>query len=236
MLALTAACFGIALLIAQFADSRRVAAGVGAIVLLGFFLLNSFGRTLDGLASVRGISPFLYYDRVNGLSPGGNVDWVSTLGLVVAALMLIVLAGIAFARRDLGSGLVRRRPVERPPVTEASRNPLLRVPVLAAIYEQRVGLLTWMVSIALLALFMTSLAKSLADLVNNIPVFRAYVGGQADLNRAVISAFWFGTLPLLLAVFAITQVSRWTIDESANRPRAGESRTSVKDLSSLPPL
>jgi len=137
LLALTAACFGIALLIAQFADSRRVAAGVGAIVLLGLFLLNSFGRTLDELARVRGISPFFYYDRVNGLSPGGHVDWVSTLDLVVAALVLIVLAGFAFARRDLGSGLVRRRPVERPPVTEASRNPLLRLPVLAAIYEQR---------------------------------------------------------------------------------------------------
>ena len=217
LLALTAVCFGIALLIAQFADSRRVAAGVGAIVLLGLFLLNSFGRTLDGLARVRGISPFFYYDRVNGLSPGGHVDWVSTLDLAMAALVLIVLAAIAFARRDLGSGLVHRRPVERPPVTEASRNPLLRVPVLATIYEQRVGLLAWMVSIALLALFMTSLAKSLADLVKSIPVFRAYVGGQGDLNRAVISAFWFGTLPLLLAVFAITQVSRWTTDETDGR-------------------
>ena len=217
LLALTAACFGIALLIAQFADSRRVAAGVSAIALLGLFLLNSFGRTLVGLARVRGISPFFYYDRVNGLSPGGHVDWVSTLDLAVAALVLIVLAGIAFSRRDLGSGLVRRRPVERPPVTEASRNPLLRVPVLPTIYEQRVGLLAWMVSIALLALFMTSLAKSLADLVNSIPVFRAYVGGQADLNRAVISAFWFGTLPLLLAVYAITQVSRWTTDETDGR-------------------
>jgi ABC-2 type transport system permease protein len=155
LLALTAACFGIALLIAQFADSRRVAAGVGAIVLLGLFLLNSFGRTLDGLARVRGVSPFFYYDRVNGLSPGGRVDWVSTLDLAVAALVLIVLAAIAFARRDLGSGLVRRRPVERPPVTEASRNPMLRVPVLATIYEQRVGLLAWMVSIALLAMVLS---------------------------------------------------------------------------------
>src|SRR3989442_9904241 len=100
---------------------------------------------------------------------------------------------------------------------QPSKNPLLLLPVFRMIYEQRVGLLAWMVSIGLLALFMTSLAKSVADLVNTIPVLRVYVSGQADLNRAVISAFWFGTLPLLLAVFAITQVSRWTTDETDGR-------------------
>src|SRR5207244_2733115 len=83
----------------------------------------------------------------------------------------------------------------------------LRAPVLATIYEQRVGLTAWMVSTALLALFMTSLAKSVADLVNHIPIFRAYVSGQGDLNRAVISVFWFAMMPLVLGAFAITQVT-----------------------------
>ena len=217
LLAITAACFAIALLIAQFADSRQGAAGVSAIALLGLFLLNSLGRTLEGAARLRGVSPFYYYDRTNGLSPGGQIDWASTLGLSVAALALVALAGVAFARRDLGSGLVGRRPTEHPPVTQPSKNPLLRLPVFRIIYEQRVGLLAWMVSIGLLALFMTSLAKSVADLVNTIPVLRVYVSGQGDLNRAVISVFWFGTLPLLLAVFAVTQVSRWTTDDTEGR-------------------
>ena len=105
----------------------------------------------------------------------------------------------------------------RPRVIEPSRNPLLRAPVLATIYEQRVGLTAWMVSTALLALFMTSLAKSVADLVNHIPIFRAYVSGQGDLNRAVISVFWFAMMPLVLGAFAITQVSRWTTDDTEGR-------------------
>ena len=217
LLALMAVCFAIALLIAQFADSRRVAAGVSAIVLLGLFLLNSLGRTLDAPAHFRGVSPFSYFDRTNGLSPGGQIDWTSILGLFVAALVLIALAGIAFARRDLGAGLIRPRPTARPAVTEPSRNPLLRLPVLATIYEQRLGLTAWMVSTGLLALFMTSLAKSVADLVNHIPIFRAYVSGQGDLDRAVISVFWFALMPLVLAVFAITQVSRWTADDTEGR-------------------
>ena len=217
LLAITVACFAIALLIAQFVDSRRVAAGVSAIVLLGFFLLNGLGRTLEGPARLRGLSPFYYVDRTNGLSPGGPIDWASTLGLLAAALAVIALAGIAFTRRDLGAGLVRPRPAARQRVVEPSRNPLLRLPVLATIYEQRVGLLAWMVSTALLALFMTSLAKSVAELVNHIPIFRAYVSGQGDLNRAVISVFWFAMMPLVLAAFAITQVSRWTTDDTEGR-------------------
>jgi len=217
LLAVTVACFALALLIAQFVDSRRVAAGVSAIVLLALFLLNSLGRTLEAPARFRGVSPFYYVDRTNGLSPGGQIDWASTLGVSAAALALVVLAGVAFTRRDLGAGLVRPRRAVRPRVIEPSRNPLLRAPVLATIYEQRVGLTAWMVSTALLALFMTSLAKSVADLVNHIPIFRAYVSGQGDLNRAVISVFWFAMMPLVLGAFAITQVSRWTTDDTEGR-------------------
>ena len=217
LLAVTVACFALALLIAQFVDSRRVAAGVSAIVLLALFLLNSLGRTLEAPARFRGVSPFYYVDRTNGLSPGGQIDWASTLGVSVAALALVALAGVAFTRRDLGAGLVRPRRAVRPRVIEPSRNPFLRAPVLATIYEQRVGLTAWMVSTALLALFMTSLAKSVADLVNHIPIFRAYVSGQGDLNRAVISVFWFAMMPLVLGAFAITQVSRWTTDDTEGR-------------------
>ncbi|OLD73920.1 MAG: hypothetical protein AUF61_00470 [Chloroflexi bacterium 13_1_20CM_66_33] len=217
LLAVTVACFALALLIAQFVDSRRVAAGVSAIVLLALFLLNSLGRTLEAPARFRGVSPFYYVDRTNGLSPGGQIDWASTLGVSAAALALVALAGVAFTRRDLGAGLVRPRRAVRPQVIEPSRNPFLRAPVLATIYEQRVGLTAWMVSTALLALFMTSLAKSVADLVNHIPIFRAYVSGQGDLNRAVISVFWFAMMPLVLGAFAITQVSRWTTDDTEGR-------------------
>ena len=217
LLAVTVACFALALLIAQFVDSRRVAAGVSAIVLLALFLLNSLGRTLEAPARFRGVSPFYYVDRTNGLSPGGQIDWASTLSVSAAALALVALAGVAFTRRDLGAGLVRPRRAVRPRVIEPSRNPFLRAPVLATIYEQRVGLTAWMVSTALLALFMTSLAKSVADLVNHIPIFRAYVSGQGDLNRAVISVFWFAMMPLVLGAFAITQVSRWTTDDTEGR-------------------
>jgi ABC-2 type transport system permease protein len=217
LLALTVTCFAIALLIAQLADSRRTAAGVGAIVLLGLFLLNSLGRTLEGPAHFRGISPFFYADQTNGLSPGGQVDWAGTIGLSLAAVVLIALAWLAFSRRDVGSGLVRRRPIDRLPLHQASRNPLLRVPVLATLYEQRLGLLAWMVSIAFLAVFLTSLARSLADIIRSNPVLRVYLSGQSDLNRAVIGVFWFGAIPLLLAIFAITQVSRWTSDDTEGR-------------------
>jgi ABC-2 type transport system permease protein len=187
-------------------------------LLLALFFVNSLGRTLDGIRPGRWISPFWYYDRTNAVAPGGSFDALSTLGVAAAAVVIALLAAAAFARRDLGAALVRRTPRTGPAVLTPSRNPMLRTALSESLYEHRAGLFFWCLGIALLALFMTSLVKTLVEIVSTNPVLKQYLTGQhGDLARAAVSAFWFGTLPLLLAVYAITQVSRWTSEDGDGR-------------------
>lgn len=217
LVVLAFACFSIALVIAQLPASRRSAAGIAAVVLLALFFINSVGRTVEAPGRIRAISPFFPSDRTLALLPGGPVDWVGMLGWALTGIALTALGAIAFARRDLGSGLVRRRAAERPPVMEPSSNPLLRAPLLTAVYEQRLGLTAWTVGAGLLALLLGSVAKSTAEILTSNPVLSAYLAGQGDINRAIISIYWFGTVSLLLAIFAITQVSRWAAEGTEGR-------------------
>jgi ABC-2 type transport system permease protein len=93
---------------------------------------------------------------------------------------------------------------------------LLRVPFLEQLYEQRLGLLSWVAGIVIMALFFVSLAKTVAELLENTPSLRVLLAGQNPI-QAVIGAYWFGIAVLLLAIYSITQVSRWTNEDLEGR-------------------
>ncbi len=218
LLALSLVCFALAMLLAQAVSDRREAAGVAGAVLLALFLLNSLSRTEDGLRPYTGISPFSYYDRTNALAPGGIFDLYGTVGLVAAALVVAALAAQAFILRDLGASLFRRRARSGAVVTTPARNPFLRLPVLEALYEQRIGLAFWVLGTALLGLFLVSLAKPLVDAISAVPTLGFYlslIGGS--VYAALISVFWYSSVQLLLAIYAVTQVARWSSDDTQGR-------------------
>jgi putative exporter of polyketide antibiotics len=143
---------------------------------------------------VADLSPFHLYDRTTILAPGGVFDAGATIVLVGLGIVLGGLAALAFARRDLREpvlrvGHARARVVRRP-----LANPLLRVPALASIYEQRVSLLSWTLGVAGLALLVMSSARSSADLLTGNPTFRPYLqrSGVADPYVWLVGMFWFG--------------------------------------------
>jgi ABC-2 type transport system permease protein len=96
---------------------------------------------------------------------------------------------------------------------------MLRLPVLAAVYEQRIGLAAWLVGTGLMAIFFVSLAKQTADLMQKIPSLRGYLSALAggNVEQAFIGFFWFGILQLILAAYAITQVSHWSSEDTEGR-------------------
>jgi ABC-2 type transport system permease protein len=218
LLGVSVLCYTLALLLAQTTADRREAAGVTGAVLLALFLVNSLGRTESFLQPYRFISPFFYYDRTNALAPGGTFDLPGTIALFAAAAVISVIAGLAFVRRDLGAPLFRLRSRASSVVTTPARNPVLRIPVLETLYEQRIGLAFWVLGTALLGVFFVSLAKPLADLLQAVPALRFYLAlFGASLYPAMIGAFWYGTLELLLAFYAIAQVARWSAEDSDGR-------------------
>lgn len=218
LLALALCCFGIALTVAQLTGTRRAAAGYGGVLLLVLFLVNSAARTDASFATLARLSPFWAYERNTPLLRGGALDLAAVTGLLAAAAVLVVIGAAAFARRDVGATLFRPRLGSRSPTDRPSRDPLLRVPVLAGMDQQRLWIAGWMLGLAALAAFFVSLTRTIVDVMLATPVLRAYMerlgGTTYDL---FVGVMWSSTTLLLLSLFAIAQVNGWVADDAEGR-------------------
>ena len=218
--ALAGCCYAIVLLVAQLVDTRRLAAGIGGALLVALFFLNGIARTVDYRGAVVWLSPFHYYDRSDAVAPGGAVDWPATAELAILAVALTGLAVVLFARRDIGAAAIRPPLSSRPPRFTASRNPLLRIPVLSDLYIQRVGLVAWVAAPAILAVFNTSVAGQVGRFLTRTPGMTRYVaaiGGAAQISRTVIGSVAYSLTLALVAAYALTLVARWSADDQEGR-------------------
>jgi ABC-2 type transport system permease protein len=217
---LTIVIFAFALVVAQLVTTRRSAAGIAGVIVLALFMLNSAARSGIDVGAVRWLSPFYLYERSTPLLRGGSLDIAATAALLVGALILLVVAVFAFARRDIGGPLFRGAPAKTRAEWGPARDPLLRTPVLALVDQQRVWIAAWALGLAVLAAFLISITKTMVDALgsSDVPVLRAYFA------RAGISAYadfvgviWFSTLLLLVSLFVVAQVNGWAADDADGR-------------------
>ena len=231
-LGLTLVAFGIGLAIAQLVVTRRAAGSIGAVVIVALYELNAASRSVD-LGWLVNLSPFALFDRSRPLLPqGGSVDVGSIFALYAAAVVLIGLCIAAFVRRDVGGALLRFGSERTRVTARPSGDPLLRVPVLSMVDQQRGWLIGWTVGLAILAYFLTSLGRTIVDSMMAIPSLRVYferlgVGAYSDF----IGVLWFGTFLFVLSGLAIAQVNGWAADDGEGRLEAmltaGASRSRV---------
>ena len=212
-------CYAIALVISQLPAERQTATSLGVGALVALFVVNGVADTISSTAWIGVISPFHWMEQTTSAAPGGRFDLGGTIGLAVAAILLTAAAIPLFTRRDIGSGLLSgpRRP--RVPVREASRNPLLRMPFTEGLWEQRVGLAVWVGSTLVLGSLMLSVTKSVADALFSDPKLAVLFGSarSGDLYAALLGLMWFGIALLLLAAYAVVQVSRWASQDQEGR-------------------
>jgi len=218
--ALAASCYAIVLVVAQLVDTRRVAGGVGGALVVALFFLNGIARTVDYQGPAVWLSPFHYFDRSDAVAPGGSVDTLATVALIVIISALSGLAVLLFLRRDIGAAALRPPAASRPPRYTPSINPLLRIPVVADLYAQRIGLVAWMAGLVLFALFMTSIAGQVGEFLARTPGLAGYlaaIGGTTAVTRTVIGSVDYSITLTLLAVYALTVVARWAADDQEGR-------------------
>ena len=228
VLGITLAFFGFGLVTGQLMPTRRGALGMGALTLVGLYLMNSFSRQWAALSSLRWISPFAYYDRIHGLVPGLDFNEAALALLIALAVIGTVAALGLFLARDAGATLGQRGTPGAPRRTPAT-NPLLRSQILATLYDQRVSLFIWCLALGFQGYSVTRMAS---------PFLRALA--QADPNGSTTAQLrtvagvehgggyegfvgfqWFGGLAALaLAAYAITQVARWSGDDTEGRLEA----------------
>jgi ABC-2 type transport system permease protein len=218
--ALAASCYAIVLVVAQLVETRRVAGGVGGALITALFFLNGIARTVDYHGPAVWLSPFHYFDRSDAVAPGGTIDGPATVALIVITAALTGLAVLLFLRRDIGAAAVRPPAASRPPRYTSSINPLLRIPVVADLYAQRIGLVAWMAGLVLFAVFMTSIAGQVGEFLAKTPGLAGYlaaIGGTTAVTRTVIGSVDYSITLTLLAVYALTVVARWAADDQEGR-------------------
>jgi ABC-2 type transport system permease protein len=219
LLATTLCCFAIALVIAQLVTTRRGAGGIAAGLLVALFLVNGAGRTGDA-GPLRWLSPFYLFERSHPLTEDGALDAVGVAALLAVAAMLLTIGVVTFARRDLGGtafpGIAGESRVTRSP----SRDPLLRLPVLALLRQQRVWIAAWLGGFVAMSAFLTSITRSIVDSLTSsaVPFLRAYFE-RAGLGAydAFVGVVWLSTATLLVSIYAIVQVASWSADDAEGR-------------------
>jgi ABC-2 type transport system permease protein len=218
LVAIGLACYGVALLVAQL-TAARYAAAAAAVVLLALYFVNSLGRTVEGLASWRWLSPFRYYELSQPLPPQGYFDGRGFAVLVGIAVVTSILAAIAFERRDLGSALIRPPARVSASRLEPSLNPVWRFPVVRGVYERRLGIVVWAAGMAALAALFVSLTRTIVQVLLSIPTLLPYLSifVQKQVYPAVLGYTWFNVAQLLFAGMAIAHVARWSAEDVDGR-------------------
>jgi ABC-2 type transport system permease protein len=218
LIGLGLSCYALSMLVVQFTAARLATAAAG-ILLLVLFLINSLSRTYSSLAMWRWLSPFRYLDISRPLPPGGNFDVHSIMALLGISLGAGIAAAAAFALRDLGSPLVRLPAGRHATSYDAARNPLWRIPVGRVLYDRRAALIAWSGGLAALALIFVSLTKTIVEPLLSVralaPYFEGFVHGS--VYPAFLGFTWFNVAQLLFAAFAITQVARWSAEDTDGR-------------------
>jgi ABC-2 type transport system permease protein len=88
---------GLALLCSALFHRRALAVALPAGVLFAAYLADVLGEVSDDLEDLRPASVFYYY----GSAIKDGIDWGNFAGLTLAALLLALLAALAFSRRDI---------------------------------------------------------------------------------------------------------------------------------------
>ena len=217
-LAITVWAFGLGLLLAQGFLTRRSAALAGCGLLILLFLLNSAIRSGIDVGVARWFSPFFYFDRSTPLLDGGALDGPASVVLVATAAVLVALATVAFVRRDVGGTIFRRRQQVTTPTARPSRDRVLRMPVLAAVDQQRGWIAGWTVGLAILAYGLVSITKVLVSVIRTTPGLTQYLEATGvSSDTEFVGVIWFGTALLIIAIFVVVQVNGWAADDGEGR-------------------
>ena len=87
----------LALLCSAFFHRRGLAIAIPAFLIFGMYLLDTVGRASDDLEDLRPYSVFYYY----GSAIEHGINWAHFGGITLVALALVLLAVLAFQRRDI---------------------------------------------------------------------------------------------------------------------------------------
>ena len=194
--------------------SRPAAAGIGAVVLFGSFVVSSFRASIPAFEPLSRVSFFRLTDGHRPLA--GVTDWPA-MGLLAAVVAGLLIVGIvAFARRDVG------RPVSlafgrlpRPAFTR--REPFGRM-----LGDRAIAVVAWGIGLGLYGIAVAASSGSFAEQLKSIPrieemIARIYPGVDFSTAGGVLQLIFFSFATLLFGLAGATFVGGWASEETDRR-------------------
>lgn len=218
----TLASFAFGLAVAQIARTARTAMGSAVIGIFTIYVMSNEADNLGTARIVRYVAPFEYANRSRALVPG--VGWSGTAMLVLVLMfgVLVALATVGFARRDIGAAA----PASRRTATPAHghrrvQRRALRHAWSAALVRHRVAVFAWICSSAGFAALWTSLESTVADAWNQSDFMKAFLGGSAGEDVATLyTSFGCDVLAAIVVAYAASNANGWVADLSQGRVEA----------------
>jgi ABC-2 type transport system permease protein len=199
---------GVAAVAAQLSPSARFARGLAFGVLGAAFALRAVGDA--GAEELSWLSPLGWSLQVRPYA--GDRWWVLVLHLVTA-LVLIAVAYVLLARRDVGAGLLAER-----------TGPSMAAPWLRGVFGlawrlDRGSVLVWTVGLCLYGLLVGSVVHGVADEIGDSPVAHDIVvrlGGVEALEDAFVTVA-FTMLAMLTSAMGVSLALRLHQEEAGQR-------------------
>lgn len=216
-LALLCTMFAMAVVVAQFTRSVRGTFAVGGVTAFAANLVYVMGNAVPVFDLVRPFSPFTLFGSSQPLVAAGAFSPRSVLTSVVWATGLLGVAVLLFGRRDLAEPLFPGR-VARARLSRPQHVRWFSVPVVAELFECRLGLVVWSATALVVVSFFTLVVPSIVESLQGITALQSYLQALADdVERGIVGLFLLGTLQLLLAALALWFVAQWTRSEWSGR-------------------
>ncbi|MGE7433393.1 ABC transporter permease [Kitasatospora sp. NPDC001175] len=195
---------------AQAVETGRAASGTASAALGLGFVLRAAGDSDSRTHWLSWLSPLGWSEQVRPFAD--NRWWAVALGLL-AACALAASAYVLVGRRDLGAGLLPRRP------GPASAAPALRSQLALARRLQSATLYGWCAGFAVAGAVFGSVAKGAATLVGDnqqVGDILHRIGGQGSFADAYLATI-LGLFGMVAAVYAVQCVQRLRGEETAGR-------------------
>jgi ABC-2 type transport system permease protein len=194
--------------------TRSAAGGVGALFLIGSFLLNAYSDLIPGFDVLQRISMF---DWTQGFRPlADRWDWMPVLVVALLAAVLLGIGVVGFARRDLGS-TIRIGGSGRPILPLGLGGPTGR-----SAAERLPMALAGGLGLGLFGLLIAASATAFLETISRTPqiaeLLERLVPG-VDLTTAggLLELYFVSFGTLLLSLLAAAIVAGWASDERERR-------------------
>jgi ABC-2 type transport system permease protein len=179
---------------------------------------------VPGLEWLAWLMPFHYYSVSKPLVAGYGMQWGAWSVLVMANVVLIILASLIFIRRDIGSVFKLSNKEGKVPGVARTRTRsstwLLGSVFGKSIRDLILPTLFWSAGLAFYGVLIVSttnqVLEPLREIIKNLGVLAQIMGNLAT-PESYISIGLVAYLPVLLAVFSITQIISWAEDEEEGR-------------------